>query len=50
MKANPGLSIVVCVCGASIVVALCGEEKPSDDAFSRSTADLSFQIPQSAPR
>jgi hypothetical protein len=47
MKANSWLSIVVCVWGASIVVALCDEDKPSDEAFSRSTFDLSFQIPQS---
>src|SRR5262249_15177093 len=50
MKANPRLTIVVCVWGASIMIALCDEEKPSDEAFSRSTFDLSFQIPQSFKR
>jgi hypothetical protein len=50
MKVNPRLCIVVCVWAASIVVALCDDEKPSDEAFSRSTSDLSFQIPQSFNR
>jgi hypothetical protein len=50
IKINSKLCVVVCVWGASVVVALCDDEKPSDEAFSRSTSDLSFQIPQSFNR
>jgi hypothetical protein len=50
MKANLWLAIIACVWGASVVVALCDEEKPSDEAFRGSTFDLSFQIPQSFDR
>ena len=50
MKVNPWISVVACVWRASIVVALCDNENPSDEAFSRSTSDLSFRIPQSFDR